>query len=88
MTQKRSLGPHNSNPASGTDHLNVSEDRNLRSESPKKTERNFPQIKILKLYFSKITSKKSRMVSMNILLKKRILKSVPSHFWDTVQLCS
>ena len=34
MTQKRSLGPHNSNLASGADHLNVSEDQNLRPESP------------------------------------------------------
>ena len=36
MIQKRSLGPHNSNPASEADHLNVSGDRNLRPESPKK----------------------------------------------------
>ena len=57
MTQKRSLGPHNSNSASGTDHLNVSEpteDRNPRCQSPKNRERKFSKIeksrsKILKI---------------------------------------
>ena len=44
MTQKRSLGPHNSNPESGADHLNVSEDRNLRSEPPTNRERKSPKI--------------------------------------------
>ena len=42
MTQKRSPGPHNSNSASGTEHLDVSEDRNLRAESPNKSSPKFP----------------------------------------------